>query len=193
MVWPCKKDLLSPGLVVDEKTSNDACGLASEVCFKKDTERQQIINMEETHHDLSMTGNKNGIRAILYHKPLYQRVANRSVDAGPGRIVLASAECISTREEWVSMFGFSDPSCFYRQQGMTQNRRMRNWRRKSQCLNDVTCDSSPTWVTWLSTLSKQANMKPRKYWSPVDQRKSAVTATHVLCTLCTHPFSLHAQ
>ena len=73
-----QKDLLSTGLVVDEKMLNDEGGLVSEVHFKNDTERR-IINMDETHHDLSMSGDKSGSRAISYHKPLYQRGANRSV------------------------------------------------------------------------------------------------------------------
>ena len=35
--------------------------------------------MDETHHDLSMTGDKSGSRAISYHNPRYQRGANRNV------------------------------------------------------------------------------------------------------------------
>ena len=41
-----RKDLLSTGLVVDEKMFNDEGGLVSEVHFKNDTERR-MINMDE--------------------------------------------------------------------------------------------------------------------------------------------------
>ena len=72
------RDLLTTGLVVDEQVFNDEGGLVSEVQFKKDTERR-IINMDETHHDLSVTGNKGGSRAVSYHNPAFQRGANRGV------------------------------------------------------------------------------------------------------------------
>ncbi|KAI2498179.1 hypothetical protein MHU86_16322 [Fragilaria crotonensis] len=35
--------------------------------------------MDETHHDLSVTGDKGGSRAVSYHNPLYQRGALRGV------------------------------------------------------------------------------------------------------------------
>ena len=73
-----KRDLLTTGLVVDEQVFNDEGGLVSEVQLKKDTE-QRIINMDETHHDLSVTGDKGGSRAVSYHSPAFQRGANRGV------------------------------------------------------------------------------------------------------------------
>lgn len=73
-----KRDLLTTGLVVDEEVYNNEGGLVSEVRFKKDTERR-IINMDETHHDLSVTGDKGGSRAVSYHNPAFQRGANRGV------------------------------------------------------------------------------------------------------------------
>ncbi|KAI2513446.1 hypothetical protein MHU86_920 [Fragilaria crotonensis] len=73
-----KRDLLTTGLVVDEEVFNNEGGLVSEVRFKKDTERR-IINMDETHHDLSVTGDKGGSRAVSYHNPAFQRGANRGV------------------------------------------------------------------------------------------------------------------
>jgi hypothetical protein len=54
--------------------------MLSEVVFCKDTE-QQIINMDETHHGLSITGDKGGQRAVLYHNPTFQRKAARGVES----------------------------------------------------------------------------------------------------------------
>ena len=74
-----KKDILATGLVVDENVFDAENGaLVSEVRFKKDTERR-FINMDETHHDLSITGNKGGSRAVSYHNPMFQRGATRGV------------------------------------------------------------------------------------------------------------------
>ncbi len=50
----------------------------SEVRFRKDTERR-IINMDETHHDLSITGDKGGPRAMSYHNPAFQQGATQGV------------------------------------------------------------------------------------------------------------------
>ncbi|KAI2500983.1 hypothetical protein MHU86_13457 [Fragilaria crotonensis] len=71
-----KKDLLGTGLVVDENVFNKDGVLVSELRFLKDTERR-IINMDETHHDLSITGDKGGSWAVSYHSPAFQRGANR--------------------------------------------------------------------------------------------------------------------
>jgi hypothetical protein len=73
-----KNDLLSTGLVLDERIYDEDGGLVSEVRFLKDTERR-IINMDETHHDLSITGDKGGSRAVSYHNPAFPRDANRTV------------------------------------------------------------------------------------------------------------------
>ena len=35
--------------------------------------------MDETHHDLSITGDKGGSRSVTYHNPLLQRGANRGI------------------------------------------------------------------------------------------------------------------
>jgi hypothetical protein len=45
---------------------------------RKDTERR-IINMDETHHDLSITGDRGGPRAVSYHNPAFQHGAARGV------------------------------------------------------------------------------------------------------------------
>ena len=50
----------------------------SEVRFKMHSKRR-IINMDETHHDLSVTGDKDGSQAVSHHNPLYQRGAVRGV------------------------------------------------------------------------------------------------------------------
>jgi hypothetical protein len=73
-----KKDLLATGLVEDEKVFGKEGDMVSEVRFKMHSERR-IINMDKTHHDLSITGDKGGSRAVSYHNPLYQRGALRGV------------------------------------------------------------------------------------------------------------------
>ena len=69
-----KKDLLSTGLVIDEEVLNNEGEMVSEVEFRKDVERR-IINMDETHHDLSITGDRGGPCAVSYHNPAFQRGA----------------------------------------------------------------------------------------------------------------------
>ena len=73
-----KKDLVGTGLVVDERVLDEKGNVVSEVRFLQDTERR-IINMDETHHDLSITGDKGGSRAVSYHNPSFQRGATRGV------------------------------------------------------------------------------------------------------------------
>ncbi len=73
-----KSDLLRTGLVVDESVFDEEGCIVSELRFLPDTERR-IINMDETHHDLSITGDKGGSRAVSYHNPTFQRGANRAV------------------------------------------------------------------------------------------------------------------
>ncbi len=76
-----KKDLIGTGLVED-KVVLDADGkLVSEVCFKSDLQ-QRIINMDETHHYLAITGDRGGSRAVSYHNPAFQRGAARGVKSG---------------------------------------------------------------------------------------------------------------
>jgi hypothetical protein len=38
--------------------------------------------MDETHHNLSITGDRGGSRAVTYHDPTIQRGAERGVKAG---------------------------------------------------------------------------------------------------------------
>jgi hypothetical protein len=73
-----KKDLLATGLVDHEIVYDENGEMVSEVRFKMHSEHR-IIKMDETHHDLSITGNKGGSRAVSYHNPLYQRGAVRGV------------------------------------------------------------------------------------------------------------------
>jgi hypothetical protein len=73
-----KKDLLATGLVDDEIVLDSEGELVSEVRFKMHSE-QRFINMDETNHDLSITGDKGGLRAVSYHNPAYQRGAARGV------------------------------------------------------------------------------------------------------------------
>ena len=73
-----KRDLLATGLVEDIEVFNDKGDLVSELTFKSDCKRR-IINMDETHHDLSITGEKGGPRAVTYFNPAFQRGATRGV------------------------------------------------------------------------------------------------------------------
>ena len=76
-----KKDLIRTGLVDDIEVLDEEGNMVSEVFFKKDTKRR-IINMDETHHNLSITGDRGGSRAVTYHDPTIQRGAARGVKAG---------------------------------------------------------------------------------------------------------------
>ena len=68
-----KKDLISTGLVIDREVRNDNGELLSELDFRSDQVTRRIINMDETHHNLSITGDKGGSRSVVYHNPNYQR------------------------------------------------------------------------------------------------------------------------
>jgi hypothetical protein len=57
---------------------HDEGAVVSDVTFLKDTERR-IINMDETHHDINITADKGGPRAISYQYPAFQRGATRGV------------------------------------------------------------------------------------------------------------------
>ena len=64
-----KNDLIETGLVIDEEVSDANGVLVSELDFRSDEVRRRIINMDETHHDLSITGDQAGQRAVMYHNP----------------------------------------------------------------------------------------------------------------------------
>ena len=76
-----KKDLVATGLVEDRAVHDENGKLVSEVCFKCDSQRR-IINMDETHHNLAITGDRGGPRAVSYHNPAFQRGASRGVKSG---------------------------------------------------------------------------------------------------------------
>jgi hypothetical protein len=77
-----KKDLLRTGLVDDiVEVLDEEGGMVSEVFFKTDT-KPRIINMDETHHNLSITGDIGGSRAVTFHDPTIQRGAARAIKAG---------------------------------------------------------------------------------------------------------------
>jgi hypothetical protein len=60
-----KRYLISTGLVEDKTICDDNGERLSELTFRKDCKRR-IINMDEIHHDLSITGEKGGPRAVTY-------------------------------------------------------------------------------------------------------------------------------
>ena len=52
--------------------------LLTKVRFKPNV-KERIINMDKTHHDLSITGDRGGSRAITYHDTALQHGAQRGV------------------------------------------------------------------------------------------------------------------
>ncbi len=74
--------MITTGLADDEIVL-DADGklVSDEVCFRKDSQRC-IINMDETHHNSPITGDRGGSRAVSYHNPAFQRGAMRGVKSG---------------------------------------------------------------------------------------------------------------
>ncbi len=76
-----KKDLIGTGFVEDKVVMDEDGKLVSEVCFKGDSQRR-IINMDETHHNLAITGDRGGSRAVSYHNPAFQRGAAKGVKSG---------------------------------------------------------------------------------------------------------------
>jgi hypothetical protein len=77
-----KADLINSGLVIDREVRDKEGALMSEVDFRSDDVGRRIINMDETHHDLSITGNKGGSRALVYSNPKRQRGYKKTVKAG---------------------------------------------------------------------------------------------------------------
>ncbi len=77
-----KIDLISNGLVIDREVRNGNGELLSELDFRSKQVTHRIINMDKTHHDLSITGDKGGSRWVVYHNPNYQRGYKQNVKAG---------------------------------------------------------------------------------------------------------------
>ena len=82
-----KLDLIASGLVSDNAVVNERGDLISEVDFGSpqrggDDVKRRILNMDETHHDLSITTEKGGPRSTMYHNPHLQRGYKRTVKAG---------------------------------------------------------------------------------------------------------------
>ena len=80
-----KVDLIKSGLVIDSEVRDAQGELLSELDFRSEEVRRRIINMDETHHDLSITGDKSGSRALVYKNPVLQRGYKKTVK--PGRHV----------------------------------------------------------------------------------------------------------
>ena len=74
-----KKDLIETGLVIDAEVRDANGVLMSELDFRSEEVWRCIINMDETHHDLSITGDRAGPRAVMYHNPTLQRGSKRGV------------------------------------------------------------------------------------------------------------------
>jgi hypothetical protein len=73
--------LIQTGLVEEREELDKDGEMVSEVVFKQDC-KQRIINMDKTHHNLSITGDRGGSRNISYHNPTLQRGVSRKVKAG---------------------------------------------------------------------------------------------------------------
>ena len=76
-----KRDLIDTGLVIDQEVRDRNGNLISELDFRSNEVRRRIINMDETHHDLSITGDRGGPRSVMYHNPNFQRGSRRGVKA----------------------------------------------------------------------------------------------------------------
>jgi hypothetical protein len=63
--------------------------------------------MDETHHDLSITGDKGGSRAVSYHNPSHQRGARRGVKSARH---VTEAHATSTAGEALTPFYIYDSS-----------------------------------------------------------------------------------
>ena len=74
-----KRDLIDSGLVIDQEVRDGNGNLISELDFRSEEVRRRIINMDETHHDLSITGDRGGPRCVMYHNPNLQRGSKRGV------------------------------------------------------------------------------------------------------------------
>ncbi len=73
--------MVATGLVEDKAVLDENGKVVSEVCIKCDSERC-IINMDETHHNLAIIGDRGGPRAVSYHNPAFQYGALRLVKSG---------------------------------------------------------------------------------------------------------------
>jgi hypothetical protein len=80
-----KRDLLSTGLVLEREVFDENGALISELDFRSEEVERRIVNMDETHHDLSITGDKGGSRTLTYKNPQLQRSGKTTVK--PGRHV----------------------------------------------------------------------------------------------------------
>ena len=78
-----KADLLDSGLAFNNPVVNERGELLSEIDFRAgECVTRRIINMDETHHDLSITTERGGPRSQIYHNPSLQRGCKRTVKAG---------------------------------------------------------------------------------------------------------------
>ena len=74
-----KRDLLESRLCIDQEVRDCDGNLVSELDFRSQEVKRRIINMDETHHDLSVTGDRGGMRSVVYHNPNLPRGSKRAV------------------------------------------------------------------------------------------------------------------
>jgi hypothetical protein len=76
-----KLDLIATGLCIDQEVRGADGILLSELDFRSDEVKRRILYMDETHHDLLVTGDRGGPRSVTYHNPRFQRGCKRGVQS----------------------------------------------------------------------------------------------------------------
>ena len=72
---------METGLVINLVVRDTNGEVVAELDFWSDEVKYRMINMldEQTHHDLSVTGDRGVTNCITYHSPKYQRAVKRGV------------------------------------------------------------------------------------------------------------------
>ena len=74
-----KLNLIATGLCIGQEVQDADEILVSELNFQSANVKRWIQNMDETHHDLSVTGDRCGSRSVMYHNPPLQCSSKRGV------------------------------------------------------------------------------------------------------------------
>jgi hypothetical protein len=77
--YDAKRDLIESGLCIDKEVRNGDGKLVLELNFCSEEVKRRILNIDETHHDLLITGERGGICSVMYHNPQLQRGSKRGV------------------------------------------------------------------------------------------------------------------
>ncbi len=71
--------MIETEVVLDEEVRDIDGNLVLELSFLSDEVRRRIINMDKTHHDLSIAGDRGGTRSLMYLNPRFQHGSKRGV------------------------------------------------------------------------------------------------------------------